>query len=449
MEATMKSPVLTAAVLACVAACGSPSPPREQAATSSNAIQGGTNDSTHSFAVGVVLQGARGVALCSGALLGPNLVATARHCVSQISSTVIDCATSSFGAVRAAGNVSVTTDPTISRNATLYGVSEIMVPSGSNQTSVCGNDLALLILSQAITLPQYVTPAISPPMTDHRAYTTTVTAIGYGVSTPTDTTGATSGVRRIKENVDLVCIPNDTTFVNCFPAEAPVMSANEFLSNNGTCEGDSGSSAFEQRSFNNGSWVSFGVLSRGGVDADGGTCVGGIYTRFDAWGQLIIDAACQAASVGGYPPPSWADCSPQAGDAGDAAQSAAPEGGPSSAFEGGLCMKNDTPCNSNVDCCSANCLSHGAGTTFACAACDSSASPCDMGYTCHEGTCVPTATQDDGGGNGAGVRSGLSTAKGCTCAALGGSGPFATSPWREILSGLGLVGLALVRRRRG
>ena len=45
-----------------------------------------------------------------------------------------------------------------------------------------------------------------------------------------------------------------------------------------------------------GKWVAFGVLSRGGVSTDGTTCEQPIYTRFDAWGSLIVGAAQQAAT---------------------------------------------------------------------------------------------------------------------------------------------------------
>lgn len=340
LAATMTSLVLGGFVaLACAAGCSSRRPPPEATTASSSPIQGGTSDTTHSFAVAVIIeQDGGGVVLCSGALLAPNLVATARHCVAPITSTVsggIDCATSTFGSVTAASNLAVTTDPTVSASSPVQSVSEIIVPSGSNETLVCGNDLALLILSQAVTLAQYVTPVISPPMTDHRAYTTTVTAIGYGIATPSDTTGVTSGIRRIKENVDLVCIPNDTSFDDCFPLGSQQISANEFVSGNATCGGDSGSSAFEQRNFNSGNWLSFGVLSRGGVDTDGGTCLQGTYTRFDAWGPLLVDAANRAASLAGYSPPGWASAWSQAVDAGDDSSSPGAESGLSSAPEGG------------------------------------------------------------------------------------------------------------------
>ena len=124
-----------------------------------------------------------------------------------------------------------------------------------------------------------------------------VTAIGYGIDTPTDTTGASAGTRRIKENVKLTCIPNDTSFTDCFsdPTARQVLTASEFVSGDSTCEGDSGSGAFEQSNFDQGKWVAFGVLSRGGVSTDGTTCEQPIYSRFDAWGSLIVGAAQQAA----------------------------------------------------------------------------------------------------------------------------------------------------------
>ena len=470
-------------LLAGVVACSGQGAPSESASRSSSEIQGGTTDTTHTFAVAVVEQVGGGVALCSGALLAPNLVATARHCVAQISSTTIDCATSTFGAVNAASALTVVTDSTVSRTSTHYAVSKVIVPSAANQTAVCGNDIALLILSQSITLPQYVNPVINPPMTDHRTYTTTVTAIGYGVTSGNDQSGATSGVRRIKENVNLVCIPNDTMFTNCFPAAAQAMSANEFQSGDAICEGDSGSSAFEQRNFNNGTWVSFGVASRGGVDMDSGSCVGGIYTRFDAWGPLLVSAANEAAVTGGYSPPGWtvspeggagdASVSSSGGDGGGGAPdsggaAAGRDSGPSTPGEaGGACSTNGAACSSDQQCCSTDCVSHD-GKTFACAACDNGANACSAGYECRQGACVSAAGIDAGGtggdGNGAassggassGASPGPATASagptqgaktGCACAAAVGAEP-EPAPWRATLVWLSFLGLGVARMRR-
>ena len=88
---------------------------------STEPIQGGSTDTTHLFAVGVVqlAQAQQNmVAFCSGVLLAPNLVATARHCVAQLTSTTIDCTTSTFGALYPASEVFVTTDTNITMNST-------------------------------------------------------------------------------------------------------------------------------------------------------------------------------------------------------------------------------------------------------------------------------------------------------------------------------------------
>ncbi len=304
-----------ALVAACAVSCGSPGPSGELVETSSSPIQGGSTDSTHLFAVGVVqlAQAQQNmVAFCTGVLLAPNLVATARHCVAQLTSTTIDCTNSTFGALYPANQVFVTTDTNITMNSNFASVSSVIVPTGSDQTSVCGNDIALMILSNNIEIPKYVEPVITPPMTSTQ-YQPEVTAIGYGIDTPTDTTGMTAGTRRIRENVKLTCIPNDTAFTDCFsdPSARQVLTANEFVSGDSTCEGDSGSGAFEQSNFDTGNWVAFGVLSRGGVSTDGATCEQPIYTRFDAWGSLIVGAAQQAAKQAtaqkaSYPLPTWA-----------------------------------------------------------------------------------------------------------------------------------------------
>ncbi|MGH7269004.1 MAG: trypsin-like serine protease, partial [Polyangiaceae bacterium] len=249
-----------ALVLVCVASCGGKEPAVERIGTATSPIQGGTTDTTDSFAVGIVqtsqLQSSSMVAFCSGVLLAPNLVATARHCVAQLASATIDCSTSTFGPVISTQYVWVTTDAVMNlQNGVLQdgiGVSSIVVPSQASQTSVCGNDIALLILSQSIALPQYVMPTLNPPMTDP-GYEATVSAIGYGIDTPTDTMGTSAGTRRIKQNVPLQCIPNDPTpSFDCFMQDQTAntyMAADEFISGDSTCEGDSGSGAFEQGHF--------------------------------------------------------------------------------------------------------------------------------------------------------------------------------------------------------
>jgi MYXO-CTERM domain-containing protein len=397
--------------------CSSQEPAREHTAAASSAIQGGTDDSTHTFVVGIYNQQYQ--AVCSGALLAPNLVATARHCVA-LTTQQIDCSTSTFPTPVAASQMAVTTDANMSANTWVF-VAKIIVPSQADQDKVCGNDLALLILDKNVTLPEYVTPTITPPMTDP-SYTQTVTAIGYGVDAPNDTMSA--GQRRIKENIGLNCIPNDKTFTDCFadPTAKTYMTANEFISGDGTCEGDSGSSAFEQKNFDSGNWVSFGVLSRGGVSSDGTTCVGGLYTRFDAWGPLIIEAATEAAQRGGYTVPTWAQA--PGGDDGGAG-----DGG--TGDDGGGSLQNGTACGTDSDCASNDCFTHDDGGTFTCVPCDNS-SPCNTGLTCNGGVCVKPST------------GGQQKAHGCAVAPE----PSDRVPWRWLALTLGVGAAALSRRRR-
>jgi MYXO-CTERM domain-containing protein len=421
----------------CSSAPTAPQPP-EPTGRTTGAIQGGTSDTTHNFAVGIAIDlgGGQG-AMCSGTLLAPNLVATARHCVAQLSSTQVDCSTSTFGSLYATSQFLVSNSATLTQGASIYSVSKIVVPSGANQTKVCGNDIALLILSQNVSLPQYVEPAISPALTDHKVWATEVTAIGYGIDTPTDSTGQTAGTRRIRENITVACIPNDTTYIDCFsdPTASQFLTANEFESGDGTCEGDSGSSAYDQTMFNNGTWASFGVLSRGGVSSDGQTCVGAIYTRFDAWSQLIVDTANQAAQMGGYAPPAWAGGSSSSSSSSGASSSSSSGGGSGSGSgsSGATTGQSDgTTCNADSDCVSQNCVSTD-GKNFVCASTCSATTACPSGSSCNQGYCFTDAPTS------------VSHHSGCGVAVA--DDPSHPVPWRTVAA-VALATVALVRRRR-
>ncbi len=421
--------------------CGVSAPRAETVAASSSPIQGGTVDTTDTFVVAIVRQdlSTGEIALCSGALLAPNLVATARHCVATLSSDPVDCLSTTFGAVSPPSDVFVTTDTTLSGND-FYTVSEIIVPSEASEKLLCGNDIALLILSQSISLSQYVTPVINPPMTDHNLFTTAITAIGYGLDSPADVDASSAGVRRILENVDLECISGDPVFADCLSEEdaaTETVVAGEFASVGGTCTGDSGSGAFEQRNFNDGKWVSFGVLSRGSVSTDGTTCEPAVYTRFDAWGSLLNDAANEAAQMGGYALPAWATPSPSQ----------------SSATEGGTCVANALTCSADGDCCSHNCLSHDQGITFTCSACSNS-DPCDVGYSCDSATstCVLSSADDAGAaGATASHASQRASGKGCSVGAVGGRASARRRHPGEVswIAASLVLGLVWRRRRNG
>ena len=431
----------TAALLGVVLAAGCSSSP--VISQQSQPIQGGTTDTSNNYAIGVCVGDSFGQCqlICSGALIAPNLVMTARHCVDQVP-TQIDCTNptyDTFGSLRGSiGNYFITTYFQMLGQSTAgwHNVSQIITTPG---TTLCGNDMALLILADNVSLAEagaYVTPVVQYSMTDHTRYSTTVTAIGYG---NTDAVTQDPGTRRIIQNVNLVCIPGDP-LIDC--GVQSQISANEFVSGDSTCDGDSGSSAYEQKNFNKGIPVSFGPLSRGGTS--GSTCVQPVYTRTDAWSSFIISTAITAASAGGYTPPSWTQPIP-------------PDGGtvaPDAGSDGGVPPPPGTlgaPCQTNSDCDTGLCDSDDGGQTYMCTQyCDPSQNGADCtiaGYQCVGSTTLPDGgsagycfpappTGDDGGtafDNGGG---------GCNVARAGAHDPSKPVPW--ILLALGLV----VRRRR-
>jgi hypothetical protein len=165
-----------------------------------------------------------------------------------------------------------------------------------------------------------VTPEVQYAMTDPR-FSGTETAIGYGLTSPGMTP---SGIRHVKENIPVTCIP-DSTLAPCGPVSQSGIAENEFEAGDGPCDGDSGSGSFEQNSFNERMPIAFGVLSRGGA-----SCMGSTYTRFDKWHDLIVATASTAASMGHYTAPAWTAPGPLSDDAGvaDAAADGCADGGP-------------------------------------------------------------------------------------------------------------------------
>jgi MYXO-CTERM domain-containing protein len=124
--------------------------------------------------------------------------------------------------------------------------------------------------------------------------------MGYGITNPS---AEDSGQRRIRENIPLLCIPGSKS-MDCSGDMAKYSDdAAEFVTEGYVCSGDSGSGAFDQRSFDKGTPFVMGTLSRGPQTKD--KCLAAIYSRTDAHAQLIIDAAKKAAQQGTYDLPSW------------------------------------------------------------------------------------------------------------------------------------------------
>ena len=318
-----------------------------------------------------------GGGLCSGALILPNVVATARHCVDQ-SPQIVKCDENPTFGGRKGGTFRVTTNTTMAgAQSGWYGVSKVFVPADDH---ICGNDIALLVLSQSIpsTVTKPITPGIQYLMWDPDQYAPYFFGIGYGNTSPN---GGGSGTRRISKPISVLCIPGSTD-IPC-PKE---FSPKEFVGGDGTCSGDSGSSAYELASLNKGAPVSFGVLSRGGESADGTTCQGSAYTRFDAHRDFVLEVVKEASNDWSlYPEPSWTAYkpppSPKPKDAG--VKETGPTTKPSGRGLGETCETADE-CSSGV------CSDTGDGTFICSRACDeASEASCPEGYECRESLCLP------------------------------------------------------------
>ena len=403
----------------------------ESTRTTSQAIQNGTTDATHTFAVGLVMgvhPDGRYDGFCSGALILPNVVATARHCVDD-SPHEVDCTKNpSFGS-RREGPFRVTTNTTLDTRATSgwYDVASdgIFVPEDDH---ICGHDIALVVLSESIPddVAKPITPGVQYPMWDPAHYEPYFKGIGYGNTAP----NVGGGTRRISINsIDVLCVPG-SEMMPC----PPEVHANEFVGGDGTCSGDSGSSAYEFQSLKT-TPVSFGVLSRGGESEDGTRCIGSIYTRFDAYRDFVLQVAKTAsANWTLYPEPSWTEYKPPpAPSSKDAGADSAPTTEPSGRGLGEECESADE-CSSGV------CSDSGDGTQICTKACDESAeSACPDGYECRESLCLPPLPAPS--------TPAASTTTTTTTGCAAGASATASGSWAWTALGA-VVALAAVRRRK-
>jgi hypothetical protein len=276
-------------------ACGSvgePAESGERVGHASQAIIGGALDESTSGVVGLALDlGTRVAGHCSGTLIAPNLVLTARHCVAFTENTdeagIVECETAQFRNPFPARMLLVSPDPvrpTDPGDPSYVRGREVRTVGDDD---VCGSDIALIILDDLVA-PEAAPIAprlqVAPVNSEH------FSTVGYGLTSVDDP--SSDGTRQRADGSAVRCSGEA-----CVSLSGGSIRASEWASVDAPiCSGDSGGPALDEQG------RVFGVASRGDPN-----CEIAVYGDVSNWAPFIVDTALSAALIGGYDAPDWAD----------------------------------------------------------------------------------------------------------------------------------------------
>ena len=323
------------------------------------AVEGGAPDRATTHAVAIATGGPLNpVFLCSGTLIAPSVVLTARHCIARFPSDRASCSETFGEPTGSAKDLWVTAAPWTLPSRDWKHVARWVVPEPSQ---ICGNDVALLVLGDIFTAKQ-ATPA--RPVLDEAELRDflrprTVGIAGFGATSASGTGG---GTRNSRFDIPVVCVPGDLAFPCAGLLDS--LAFGELTSGAGPCVGDSGAGAMATADHG----VILGVLARG--DTAVASCAAGVFERTDVWGWLIAKTVLESSFVD--PPPPWASAA-----------------FPERPAVGQRCRGDE--CGAD-----ASCVSLDARRSFVCARRCSAG--CAESFHCESSVCVAGAAPDLGGG---------------------------------------------------
>jgi len=392
--------LLFACALVGLGACGSESTPAtDPIGTTSSPIVNGELDTgtAHDDVVYLtfVVDAATGEGgACTGTLIAPNVVATARHCVSQTDSSIYPPRAGADFDTKDMG-VFLHTDPT--------GTGAFRAPDGKvirivhdSSTTIGSHDFALVVLDKNVSTTYSQVRLATPPTTAEPVF-----VVGYGVTENDTPPVADPHERYWRDGLSIVLIG---------PSTDGLVLQNEIMLGESICEGDSGGPVKDDAT-----GALLAVTSRGGNGTSPipsqpwSTCVGegtqNLFTRVDAFAAMIRATLAQYGEI------AWEEGQPKPPD-------------PTTTTTQGVL---GTPCASPGQCVSSLCVSVD-GAQVCSQTCNDADAPCPSGFACTSGYCVassvldPGSSDDDAGTTADAQASGGGSGGGCSLSDFHASG---------------------------